>query len=374
MKQEIMANNKIQFYRTTVASRQPDPTKMLEGEIALNLSDKKIYSKLGTGLISIGHGAGATINGDNTWTGKIKSATLESGASNLGGTTAIWLDVKQDLKVTGKTTTTDLQTSTMTAGNITSTGTITVPWLIANEQAAFKKGISVTGDITAGTIRAGGWFVTDNNRVQIRNEGTKMLQFSNSNDSYECGAIISEWTSWTNNNWRLVLRTAANPDADAWLQSDGIFSAGTLYSRNTLKVADGNFYADGNIWGIKWANNFGGQDQRYLSNWLEQRFSNVSDETLKKDIKKAKPVLNDIKKMNFVSYNWKHDMTHMGRKEYVNNGIIAQEVEKINDSLIIERENVKSIDVLQTSVMALQAIQELNAKVEALEKKLASKK
>ncbi|WP_193216717.1 tail fiber domain-containing protein [Serratia marcescens] len=369
-----MANNKIQHYRTTVAGRQPDASKMLEGEIAINLSDKKIYSKLGTSLISIGHGADSTINGSNTWTGKVKSATLESGATTLGGTNAIWIDVKQDLKVTGKTTTTDLQASTLTAGNITSTGSITVPWLKATEQASFSKGVNVAGDITGGTIRASGWLVSDHNRIQIRNEGTKLLQFSNSNDSYECGAIISEWSAWANNNWRLVLRTANDANADAWLQADGTFSAHVLYARNVLKVSDANIYADGNIWGVKWANSWGGSEQRFLANWLEQRFSNVSDETLKKDIKKAKPVLDDIKKMNFVKYKWKSDMSHMGRTEHVNNGIIAQEIEKINDSLIIERDGIKSIDVLQTSVMALQAVKELNEKIESLEKQLADSK
>lgn len=95
---------KLQLFRSTVAGRKPTTAQIKEGQLAVNLTDKRLYTKLGTTILSVGHGADATIEGSNTWTGKVKSATLESGATTLGGTTAIWLDVKQDLKVTGKAT------------------------------------------------------------------------------------------------------------------------------------------------------------------------------------------------------------------------------------------------------------------------------
>lgn len=68
----------MQLFRTTVAGRQPTAAQIKEGQLAVNLTDKKLYTKVGTTIISVGHGSGATIAGDNTWTGKVKSGSLET--------------------------------------------------------------------------------------------------------------------------------------------------------------------------------------------------------------------------------------------------------------------------------------------------------
>lgn len=68
----------MQLFRTTVAGRQPTTAQIKEGQLAVNLTDKKLYTKIGTEIISVGHGSGATISGDNTWTGTVKASRVET--------------------------------------------------------------------------------------------------------------------------------------------------------------------------------------------------------------------------------------------------------------------------------------------------------
>ncbi|MDM2788104.1 tail fiber domain-containing protein [Citrobacter sp. Cpo113] len=77
-----MANNKVKHYRTDVAGRKPEAKNMLDGEIAINLADKKIFTKFGDAVINIGNGADAVVEGGQTFTGKIKASDIES-ESNL---------------------------------------------------------------------------------------------------------------------------------------------------------------------------------------------------------------------------------------------------------------------------------------------------
>lgn len=77
-----MANNKVKHYRTDVAGRKPEAKNMLDGEIAINLADKKIFTKFGDAVINIGNGADAVVEGGQTFTGKIKASDIESD-SNL---------------------------------------------------------------------------------------------------------------------------------------------------------------------------------------------------------------------------------------------------------------------------------------------------
>lgn len=77
-----MANNKVKHYRTDVAGRKPEAKNMLDGEIAINLADKKIFTKFGDAVINIGNGTDAVVEGGQTFTGKIKASDIESD-SNL---------------------------------------------------------------------------------------------------------------------------------------------------------------------------------------------------------------------------------------------------------------------------------------------------
>ncbi|EPH0679219.1 tail fiber domain-containing protein [Klebsiella aerogenes] len=120
-----MANIQIpeQHVRSNVAGKVPAYTSIKEGQIAINTADNKIFTKVGNTVISIGHGAGATINGSNTWTGTVKANRVETesqvisgnasfntftanGAVTLnGGTNTKNLKVNGALEVTGALTT-----------------------------------------------------------------------------------------------------------------------------------------------------------------------------------------------------------------------------------------------------------------------------
>lgn len=83
-----MANIKpqLQLFRSTVAGRQPTAAQIKEGQLAVNLTDKKLYTKVGTEIISVGHGSGATIAGNNTWTGTVKANRVENASQITSGT------------------------------------------------------------------------------------------------------------------------------------------------------------------------------------------------------------------------------------------------------------------------------------------------
>ncbi|MGA3900214.1 tail fiber domain-containing protein [Klebsiella aerogenes] len=82
-----MANIKlpIQFVRSDVAGSVPTAAQLLEGQLAINTTDRKLFTKVGTNVVSIGHGAGATINGNNTWTGTVKANRVETSSQVISG-------------------------------------------------------------------------------------------------------------------------------------------------------------------------------------------------------------------------------------------------------------------------------------------------
>ena len=55
----------IQTYRSTTAGNVPSVNDLAEGELAVNLADQLIYSKLGNDIIVIGFGGDFTIGGDD---------------------------------------------------------------------------------------------------------------------------------------------------------------------------------------------------------------------------------------------------------------------------------------------------------------------
>ncbi|MBT2059487.1 tail fiber domain-containing protein [Enterobacter hormaechei subsp. xiangfangensis] len=73
-----MANNKVKHYRTKVAGRRPDPAKLEEGEIAINMTDKKIFTKMGTSIVNLSNGADSVVDGGQTFKGEVKAEKIAS--------------------------------------------------------------------------------------------------------------------------------------------------------------------------------------------------------------------------------------------------------------------------------------------------------
>lgn len=87
-------------------------------------------------------------------------------------------------------------------------------------------------------------------------------------------------------------------------------------------------------------------------------FNSLSDATYKTDIEKIDNGLDVLKMLEGVSFKWKET----GNKSY---GVVAQEIEKILPDVVSEsKEGVKSVNYMAIIGFLIEAIKELNSKIE----------
>ena len=92
-----------------------------------------------------------------------------------------------------------------------------------------------------------------------------------------------------------------------------------------------------------------------------------SDRRLKKNIVDCKhKALDYIQQFKFKEYDWKKQEDRP-QQAHTKIGLIAQEVQEIDDSLVYENGDTLNLDNLRLTTMALKAIQELNQRLEKLE-------
>lgn len=133
----------IQFKRSKVAGVRPAPTVLAEGELAINLKDRLLFTKDDTGaIIDLGFAKGGNIDGN----------VIHNGNYTQTGAYAIAGGISQ------------------TFGQFTTTGNITA-----------------TGGITAKAR-----LVTDNGEVLVRGTGTTHVRFQDLADDRERGVIYSQ--------------------------------------------------------------------------------------------------------------------------------------------------------------------------------------
>ncbi|AFL47660.1 tail fiber protein [Acinetobacter phage ZZ1] len=81
--------NRIKFMRSSTAGAVPAPSLLDEGEIAVNLVDRTIFSKNGANVVELGFGKGGTVTGPiNVTGGNAVSASQFNGALNGNAATA----------------------------------------------------------------------------------------------------------------------------------------------------------------------------------------------------------------------------------------------------------------------------------------------
>lgn len=68
---------RIKFLRSKTAGRLPTTADIDEGELALNLVDRTIYTRNGNNIVDIGFGLGGQVNGNITASGTVKATKLE---------------------------------------------------------------------------------------------------------------------------------------------------------------------------------------------------------------------------------------------------------------------------------------------------------
>jgi hypothetical protein len=155
--------------------------------------------------------------------------------------------------------------------------------------------------------------------------------------------------------------------------SDGVVYfeiAGTeTYVMGGHVVPDDNLTRDLGSSNRKWGNVYA--NDMYLnsiSNWISNWY--WSDKRFKKDIEPINSALSNVLKLKPVKYSWKTEEfpdKHFDNKRHI--GLIAQEVEEVYPELVnTNNEGFKSVDYNKLTVVLIKAIQELNNKIEQLEK------
>jgi hypothetical protein len=144
-------------------------------------------------------------------------------------------------------------------------------------------------------------------------------------------------------------------------QHTGTTTAPRLLSLDIPNSNDSNAY-------IVYATNSGGNCFNVLGNGSLQNstgtYGTISDLRLKENISDARNYLADLLKLRVVKYSLKSEASAVATKI----GFIAQEVEQVFPALVeTNTEDVKSIKTTVLIPMLLKAIQELTARVEALE-------
>ena len=223
---------------------------------------------------------------------------------------------------------------------------------------------------------------TGNNSVELYYGNTKRLEttstgavvtgvmqaYKDASDSDYTGTSWHVLHSDTNSNTSLIVEHSGDstPYGIFIDFSDASPDDSTRYFINCQDSSASRFvvYSDGDVWN---------HDNSYTG----------SDETLKENIVDATPKLEDLKKLKVRNFNWKSEyFPEKSKKKQL--GFIAQEVEEVFPSLVSEHDiAVGSPDNSHTPVMKkaikqawdpiiIKAMQELIAKVETLETKVAA--
>ena len=101
---------------------------------------------------------------------------------------------------------------------------------------------------------------------------------------------------------------------------------------------------------------------------INQHFS---DRHLKENIVDCKHnALDYIHQFQFKEYDWKNQEDRP-RQAHTKIGLIAQEVQEVDPTLVYENGDTLNLDNLRLTTIALKAIQELSKRIETLERKIA---
>jgi hypothetical protein len=181
---------------------------------------------------------------------------------------------------------------------------------------------STSTDLTFGTNNA--------ERMRISSDGNLYINSTSNN------VTVGGYTFETSGYWQVYRNTTS-----AGFGLVDFYSNWGATKRNVFRVT-----ADGNV--LNFNNSYG----------------SISDQSIKENIKDASPKLDDLLNVKIRNFNMIGD----DNKQI---GVIAQELEKVFPSMVSEGEDgIKSVKYSVFVPMLVKAIQELNAKVNALEAQL----
>ncbi|MFM1542060.1 tail fiber domain-containing protein [Helcococcus ovis] len=100
--------------------------------------------------------------------------------------------------------------------------------------------------------------------------------------------------------------------------------------------------------------------------------NNTSDKKLKKNIKKTKhKAMNIIDSLEFKEYDWIDGPFH---QVHTNIGLIAQDIQKIDESLVYKDGDILKLDLLRLISISLKGIKELQEEIKELKEKIQNEK
>ena len=186
------------------------------------------------------------------------------------------------------------------------------------------------------------------------------------------GLFIYKDTDFTTDNY-------ASDSDDFLLTVEGyIKSKGIGWLKTVKGNVGGKDTASIGFWNSDVSLDFGGSGNdiyyRYAGKayglWsiINQHFS---DRRLKENIVDCKhKALDYIHQFQFKEYDWKNQEDRP-RQAHTKIGLIAQEVQEVDPTLVYENGDTLNLDNLRLTTIALKAIQELSQRIETLERKLA---
>lgn len=120
--------SKIQFKRTTVAGKRPTVSQLSVGELAINLTDRTIFTSTGTEVIDLGFAKGGNVDGNINVTGQV-TATHFNGPLNGNAVSATRLQTARNIALTGDAT-----------GTVSFNGTanVNIPVVLSNTGVAAR--------------------------------------------------------------------------------------------------------------------------------------------------------------------------------------------------------------------------------------------
>jgi hypothetical protein len=251
-----------------------------------------------------------------------------------------------DLKLNGATSGTITVTPTAVAG----TNTITLP--ASTGTVALTAGPTFSGTVTATTITS-----PAATALTIQSAGTTAVTIDTSQK------VLAGFTS---NFFGSRAQFAAASDG-----SSGYAAAGFQAYNGLNGVVIGNQSGTATYNGIVFVNN--GSTQTFVASVQVLASSVVyntsSDARLKENVQDAEPALNLVDSIQVRSFDWKNTGEH---QRY---GMIAQELQSVAPEFVndqLDKDHTLGIDYSKLVPMLTKAIQELSAKNDALEARLAA--
>ena len=96
-----------------------------------------------------------------------------------------------------------------------------------------------------------------------------------------------------------------------------------------------------------------------------------SDRKLKENIKPTTDrALDLVEKLQFKKFDWKKDYKETGSQKSVKVGLIAQDVQQLDDSLVTKSPDILELEHFRLTMYALKSIQELSEENKILKERI----